>query len=66
MQDLALQLQKPGFPGPHSHIFLTGGGGGGPRDFVGSEILDKRDIFGSIKDVGIFWVAKKTQGFFWV
>ena len=30
--------------GPHSHILITGagvGGGGGPSDFLGSEILAK-------------------------
>ena len=37
--------------GPHSHILMTGGGGGwgGPKDFFGSEILAKRDFFGSRK-----------------
>ena len=38
--------------GPHSHILLTGGGS--PRDFLGSEILAKRDFFVSMKDAGIF------------
>ena len=57
---------------------MTGeGGGGGPSDFLGSEILAKSDFFGSMKDAGIFWVAKKkprdflgcekrTKGFFGV
>ena len=39
--------------GPHSHILMTGGGGG-PKDFFGSDILAKRDFFGSMKDAGIF------------
>ena len=50
---------------------------GGPSDFLGSEIVAKSDFFGSMKDAGIFWVAKKsrgiflgyekrTKGFFWV
>ena len=29
-----------------------------------SKILAKRDILGSMKDVGIFWVARKTGIFF--
>ena len=33
--------------GPHSHIFLTGGEG--LMDFFGSEILAKREFFGSMK-----------------
>ena len=37
--------------GPHSHILMTGGG---PKDFFGSDILAKRDFFGSMKDAGIF------------
>ena len=32
--------------------------GGGPKDFFGSDILAKRDFFGSRKQL--------TQGFFWV
>ena len=38
---------------PHSHILMTGGGGGGPSDFLGSEILAtderRRDFLGSQK-----------------
>ena len=48
--------------GPHSHILTTGG----PKDFFWSDILAKRDFFGSVKDAGIFRVAKTTEGFFWV
>ena len=33
--------------GPHSHILLTGGSEG----FFWSEVLAKRDFFGSMKDV---------------
>ena len=48
--------------GPHPHNLLTGmrGGGGGrgweggPRDFLGSEILAK----------GIFWVCRRRTDFF--
>ena len=35
-------------------------------DFFGSEILAKRDFFGSMNDVGTFLGREKTQGFFWV
>ena len=55
------------------------GGGGGPSNFLRSEILAKSDIFGSMKDGGIFlsrekknrgifWepCEKRTKGFFWV
>ena len=34
-KELALSKSQ----GPHSHILMTGGGGGGPSDFLGSEIL---------------------------
>ena len=40
--------------GPHSHILMTGGGGGGPKDFFGSDISAERDFLGSMKDAGIF------------
>ena len=30
------------------------GGGGGPKDFFGSDILAKREFWGSMKDAGIF------------
>ena len=47
--------------GRHTHILMTGG----PSDFFGSEILAQSDFFGSMKDNGIFGVAKKkTDGFF--
>ena len=60
--------------GPHSHILMTAG----LSDFFGSEILAKSDLFGFIKDAGIFLGHKKkaegfflgcekrTKGFFWV
>ena len=32
---------------------------GRPSDFFGSEILATGDFFESMKDAGIFWVAKK-------
>ena len=46
--------------GPHSHIFMTGGGGG-PSDFFGSEILVQSDFFGSMKDAGILLGRKKNE-----
>ena len=51
--------------GPHSHILMTGGGWG-PSDFFGSEILVQSDSFGSMKDAGILLGRKKkSEGFFW-
>ena len=53
--------------GPHSHILMTGGeGGGGSSDFFGSEILAQRDFLGLCKTTEFFWVAKRKQGFFGV
>ena len=58
--------------------YFNDGGGGGPSDFFGSEILAKSDFFGSMKDAGIFLghekrnrriflgCKKRTKGFFWV
>ena len=40
--------------------------GGGPKDFLGSEILAKRDFFGSMKDAGIFLGRENNTGIFWV
>ena len=37
----------------HSHILMTGEGGG---------ILAKSGFFRSMKDTGVFWVAKKNRG----
>ena len=36
------------------------------RIFLGLTFWPKGNFFGSMKDAGIFWVAKITQGFFWV
>ena len=47
--------------GSHCHVLMTGGV---PKDFLGSEILAKRDFFGSMKDAGIFLVYEKTE-IFW-
>ena len=43
--------------GPHSHILMTGG----PRDFFGSDILAKKDFFGSMKDAGIFFGSREQH-----
>ena len=44
--------------GPHFNLRM---GGGGPKEFFGSEILAKRDFFGSMKDTctGFLLVVKK-------
>ena len=34
---------------------------GGPSDFFGSEILAQSDLFGSMKDTGIFLGREKKQ-----
>ena len=62
------QIEKQETPAPHSHVLMTeGGGGGGPSDIFGSEILAKGDLFGSMKDAGIFLGReKRTKGFFGV
>ena len=55
-----LLFERGSSPGAPLTYFTDGGSEG----FFGSEILAKRDIFESMKDTGIFWVVKKTQGFF--
>ena len=53
----------PGAP----HTYFNDGGGGGPSDFFGSEILAKSDFYGSMKDARIFFVREKKQrDFFWL
>ena len=47
----------PGAPLTH----FNDGGGGGPSDFFGSEILAQSDLFGSMKDAGIFLGREKKQ-----
>ena len=52
---------------PLNILLIWGGGGGGTSKwFLGSEILAKRDFFGSMKDTGIFLGHEKNtrQGFF--
>ena len=38
--------------------------GRGPKDFSGSDILARRDFFGSMKDAGIFLDCEKNTGIF--
>ena len=37
---------------------------GGPKDFFGPDILAKRDLFGSMKDAGIFLGLENNRGIF--
>ena len=40
------------------------GEGGGPKDFLGSDILGKRDFFASMKDADFFGSRKEDRVFF--
>ena len=51
-------------PGAPLTYFNDGKGGGGPKDFFGSDILAKRDFLGSIKDAGIFLGRENNTGIF--
>ena len=42
------------------------GEGGGQKDYCGSEILAKRDFFGSMKSANILFGVTKKQGCFGV
>ena len=42
------------------------GGGGGPKDFFGSDVLAKRDFLGSMKDAGIFLGRENNTGIFFI
>ena len=44
--------------------YFNDGGGGGPKDFFGSDILAKRDFFGSMKDARIFGSRENNAGIF--
>ena len=61
---LNFSLYFPFIPGAPLTYF-NDGGGGGPNDFFGSEILARSDFFGSMKDAGNFGVAIKNRGIFW-
>ena len=58
-----MAYSKPPRVPTHIIILMTWGGGGVQRDFLGSEILGKRDFLGSMKDAGIF--LRKNTGSFW-
>ena len=49
-------------PEPHSHILLMEGS----EVFFWSEILARKDFFGSMKDVGDFLEYSKNMGILWV
>ena len=48
--------------GPHSHILMRRGGV--PKDVFRSDILAKRDFFGSMKDAGISLGRENNTGIF--
>ena len=54
------RVSTPGTP----LTYFNDGGGGGPKDFFGSDILAKRDFLGSMKDAGIFWGRENNTGIF--
>ena len=52
--------------GSHSHILMTGGGGGKvPVIFMGLKFWPKSDFLGFMKDAGVFLGRKKNRGNFW-
>ena len=57
---VAITIFTPGAP----LTYFNDGGGGGPSDFFGSEILAKSDFFGSVKDARIFLGREKKNGIF--
>ena len=66
--NIALVLQDliKGASALHPGAPLTYFKDGGPKDFFGSDILAKRDSFGSVKDAGIFLGRENNTGIFWV
>ena len=54
-------MQTPGAP----LTYFNDGVGGGPKDLFGSDILAKRDFFGSMEDAGIFLGRENNTGIFW-
>ena len=52
--------------GPLQVLGMWGGGRGCQRDFLGCEILAKRNCSVSMKDAGIFLACKKHRDFFGV
>ena len=60
MSEMAKIVNKDSKPrGP-----LTYFNDGGPKDFLGSDILAKRDFLGSMKDAGIFLGGENNTGIF--
>ena len=57
---VTITIFAPGAP----LTYFNDGGGGGPSDFFGSEILAKSDFFGSVKDARIFLGHEKKNGIF--
>ena len=55
-----LYLTYPGAP----LTYFNDRGGGGPKDFFGSDILAKKDFFGSMKDARIFLGRENNRGIF--
>ena len=55
-----LYLTYPGAP----LTYFNDGGGGGPKDFFGSDILAKKDFFGSMKDADFFGSWKQQRDVF--
>ena len=55
-------VERP-FP-PGAPLTYFNDGGGGPKDFFGSDILAKRDFLGSMKDAGIFLGRENNRGIF--
>ena len=45
--------------------YFNDGGVRTPKDFLGSDILAKRDFFGSMKDAEIFLGRENIRGIFW-
>ena len=55
-----LYLTYPGAP----LTYFNDGGGGGPKDFFGSDILAKKIFLGSMKDARIFLGRENNRGIF--
>ena len=50
------------YPSPPGAPLTYFNDGGGPKDFFRSDILAKRDFFGSMKDAGIFLGRENNTG----
>ena len=51
-------------PAPGAPLTYFNDGGGGPKDFFGSDISAKRDFFRSMKDAGIFLGRENNRRIF--